>query len=585
MYYDSLTLAALRDELADRLVGGRVQRVLRPSPLAIGLEVYAGERHQLLLSAEAQSPGILLTEAKLRRGVESPSPLQFLLLKHVRGARLEAVEQPPLERILRLRFHGEHGVVTLVCEIMGRLSNLILVDAAAEIMDAAKRVPASMNRYRVILPRAPYVPPPPQEKEHPLLLTPNLLRQTIEAEADQPLWRRLVQAAAGVSPLAAKEVIYRATGELAPQMPLPDASYAAIVVALGELFRLPESHAWRPCVAYEEDSDGLLAVAYAPYTLTQYEHREPVPSISGAIRLVTEAQGRFDAYARARGRLLGIVQEQLDRQRARLASLQASCPPETEIAELQFRATAILSMAWAIQPGQEELAVNPADYGRPALDGDGLVHIPLDPSLTPAENAQRLFRDRDKLKAAAERVPPLIEETKLEIAYLEQVGVEISLAEERSQLDAIEGALHDAGYLGARDKTRASPPAEPLRLRSVDGALILVGRNSRQNDEVTFRLGDPEDIWLHAHAVPGAHVIVKRAGAALSDRTLLQAAQLAAYYSAARDQARVQVDYTEWRHVRRIRGARPGMVTYTHEETVVVTPSAASESGYDAVED
>ena len=206
MYYDALTTAAVRDELTETLSGGRVQRVVRPTDLSVGLEVYAGQRYQLLLNAEAQSPGVLLTDIKLRRGTEKPSPLSLLLRKYVEGARLQAVEQPDLERILWLTFSGPEGTVTLVCEIIGRLSNIILLAEDGTVMDAAKRVPSSVNRYRTVLPRQSYVPPPPQAKENPLLLTPARLREILaasesEGRGDRPLahsggWRRRHQPSA-----------------------------------------------------------------------------------------------------------------------------------------------------------------------------------------------------------------------------------------------------------------------------------------------------------------------------------------------------------------------------------------------------
>ena len=576
MYLDALTLAALRDELAERLVGGRVQRIVRPSNLSLGLEIYARERHQLLLSAEPQTAGILLSDAKLRRGTETPSPLELLLRKYVRGARLYAVEQPPLERVLRLGFERPEGPVALVCEMMGRLSNLILVSADDTVMEAAKRVPASVNRYRTVLPQTPYVPPPPQVKEHPLLWTPHLLRQAIAGDDETPLWRRLVAVTAGVSPLVAKEVVFRATGEAMPAGPLPDEAYASLVSVLGDLYHLPGTHAWSPCVAYEGQDAARRPVAYAPYDLTLYPDRAPVARISEAIGPLDQARATFDAYAQVRARLVERVEEQINRQRARLASLRASMASAAEIEDLQARGNAILAMAWSTQPGQEALGVEPAPFGiaQPAGD-DGLVHIPLDPTLSAAENAQALFRDYRKLKAAAQQVPGLMAESERELAYLAQLRADIALAEDRPGLDDIEAQMRAAGYLGKsgpkRGATRAAP-SEPLRLRSADGALILVGRNSRQNDEVTFRMGDANDLWLHAHGVPGAHVIVKRGGAEVSPETLRQAARLAARYSAARDQARVQVDYAERRYVRHIKGGRPGMVTYTHEQTLTIDP-------------
>jgi predicted ribosome quality control (RQC) complex YloA/Tae2 family protein len=581
VYYDALTTAAVRDELTETLSGGRVQRVVRPTDLSVGLEVYAGQRYQLLLNAEAQSPGVLLTDIKLRRGTEKPSPLSLLLRKYVEGARLQAVEQPDLERILWLTFSGPEGTVTLVCEIIGRLSNIILLAEDGTVMDAAKRVPSSVNRYRTVLPRQSYVPPPPQAKENPLLLTPARLREILaasesEGRGDRPLWRILVDGVAGISPLLAREIVYRALGTVEPDGSLDDGALSRLVTTLVDMMHLPETHGWSPTVAYEVREGKRRAVAYAAYDLTHLPDREPeVEGISSAIRRVQEGRQGMDAYAQVRRRLRGMIAEQIKRQEGRLASLRQGVVPADELEDLQRRGQAVLAMAWAIAPGQRELVAGPDELGEEA---DGKTwHIDLDPSLTPAENAQRYFREYQKRKAAAEQVPSLIRQSEMDLEYLRQLDTEVTLAENRAQLDEVEASLQEAGYISSgkkagRKAARSGDAGGPSILQGPDGTTILVGRNSRQNDEVTFRRAAPDDIWLHAHGVPGAHVIIKNSGAAVSEETLLMAARLAAYYSAARQEARVQVDFTERRHVRHIPGGRPGMVTYTHENTLVVVP-------------
>jgi predicted ribosome quality control (RQC) complex YloA/Tae2 family protein len=581
MYYDALTLAAVRDELAERLLGGRVQRVVRPAELLVGLEVYAGQRYQLLLSAEAQSPGVLLTDIKLRRGTEAPSPLLLLLRKYVEGARLHAIEQPSLERVLRLTFAGPEGTVDLVCEIMGRLSNIILLDEDGTVMDSAKRVPASVNRYRTILPKRPYVAPPPQSKEQPLLVTTTRLREILAAHADRPLWRALVDGISGISPLLAREMVYRALGVSEPAGMPDDEGLAHLVTTLVEMMRLPDTHAWAPTVAHDRRDGERRPVAYAAYDLTHLSDREPEPEgMSAAIRRVLEGRQRMDAYAQVRRRLYALINEQIERQNGRLASLREGLVSEAELEEVQRRGQAVLARAWAIAPGQTELVVGPDELGESAR-GETL-RITLDPALSASENAQRIFRDYQKRKAAAEQVPPLIHKSEIELDYLQQLRTDVMLAENRAQLDEAERALQDAGHVPAGKKVGrksggGGDAGGPLSLQGPDGTTILVGRNGRQNDEVTFRRAAPDDMWLHAHGVPGAHVIIKSSGAAVSEETLLMAARLAARYSAAREEPRVQVDFTERRHVRHISGGRPGMVTYTHESTLVVAPDVTAE--------
>jgi len=574
MYYDALTLAAMRDVLTERLLGGRVQRVVQVSELAFGLEIYAGERHQLLLSAENQLAGIFLVERKLRRGVEQPSPLLLLLRKYVRGARLLEVSQPAWERMLWLRFGGALGPVVLVCEVMGRLSNLILLAPDGTIMEAAKRIPPSLNRYRTILPKHLYVPPPPQEKLNPLLMTP-AEAQRILARGEGPVWRRLLAGVQGISPLVAKEIVYRAVGRIDPALPLSQKEYEALVEVTLELMRLPETHAWTPTVAYEEER---RPVAYAPYELTHLGNFERVPSIVEALNRVALEKQTFDPYRQARQRLYQLIDQQIARQKARLASLRQEEKAAQKAEELQRQGQAILAVAWAIKPGQEEIEVDPALVG---LKGEKPLRIRLDPSQSPVENAQRLFRESRKMKAAIHQVPELIQQVEKELAYLYQLRTEVMLAEDRKQLDIVEEELAEAGYLPRQTKMKKASHGGPLRVHAPDGTLILVGRNSRQNAEVTFHLGAPDDIWLHAHGVPGSHVLIRCGGKPASEETLRFAAALAAYYSGARSEPRVQVDYTERRYVRPIKGARPGMVTYRNEQTLVVEPENVLIRGED----
>ena len=580
MYYDALTLAAVADELTDHLVGGRVQKIVQPSSLSLGLEIYAGRRHPLLLSAEAERPGVFLLEVKQRRGTEAPSPLGLLLQKYVRDSRLTAVQQPILERVLRLTFSGEDGPVDLICEIMGRYSNIILVGPDHVILDSIKRVPPSMNRYRTTLPKHPYVAPPPQDKENPLALSLTSLCLALAKQAEGDLARQLVQAVSGISPILAREMVYRASGEVELSGAFEPAIYEKLLKTMDELLRLPQTHAWSPSVAYEEDEEGRWPVAYAPYELTHYPDHEGVEGISAAIRRVLQAARPLDAYKQVRLRLHSLIEGQLGRQRARLASLQRSLLGATKAEDLRRRAQTILALAWTIRPGQRELVVDPTPLGEPVADSaQEPLRIPLDPTLSPSENAQRLFKAYRKMQAAGEEVPALIAQTELEIAYLQQLSTEVDLAENRPQLDEVERELYEAGYLPANAKrTRmlgkgGGAVAAAFSIRSQEGYLILMGRNSQQNDDLTFHRSGPDDLWLHAHGVPGSHVIIRCGGGAVAEETLHLAARLAAYYSAARHEGRVQVDWTARRHVHRLKGGRAGMVTYGHEQTVVVEPA------------
>ncbi len=572
MYFDVLTLAAVSDELREKALGGRIQRIVRPSELSLGLEIYVGQRLDLLVSAEPRSSRLHLASQKVRRGVESASPLELLLRKYVRGARLQAIEQVPLERVLRFSFLGEEGATELVCEIMGRYSNVLLLDGEGVILDALKRVPGSINRYRTVLPQHPYVLPPPQDKWHPLQVTAGPLREALLTRNESLLWKRLVGVLGGLSPLAAREIVYRATGSVDAAGNIDEACASTLVQNIRDVFVLTESHTWTPCVAYASAQDGPSE--YAPYPLTHMARWEAHPTMSGAIECVLAAVSTLDAYAEARRRVVSAVDAQITRHQSQLHGLEKALVPEKEIERLQAWGNAILAMAWSIEPGQQQVVVDAEIMGLSGPDSEPSVTIPLDPSLSAVENAQALFRRYRKARAASEGVPERIRAVRMTLDYLRQLRTDALIAPDRPALDAVEAELVSlTGTSKRRGKPKRPAARQPLRMQAPDGTDILIGRNSRENDMVTFRLSAPSDLWLHAHGVPGSHVIVRTGGEPITEETLLMAARLAAYYSSARSETRVQVDYTERRHVRRIKKAGPGMVTYRHEQTLVVTPA------------
>ena len=572
MYVDALTLAAVADELRAAIVGGRVQVVLALDPLSVGFEVYAQRRRRYLVaSAHPQTARLHLAAERLRRGDDAASPLLLLLRKWVRGARLDDVQQPAFERILRLVFdHPDEGVSTLIVEIMGRHSNIILTDAGGVILDSIKRVGAEVNRYRLILPHQPYVAPPAQDKLPVGEVTELRLRQTLAAGAsDGPIWKALVNGLAGVSPLLAREAAFRAFGDaeiacgaIEHVMPLLE--------ALRDLLAPLRGAPWTPSVGLEpEAGDEPTVACFAPYALTHRRRWEAVPSISAAIQRWVEAgAAQGDAYAAARSRLqaaLSEAQKRYERQREQLLEQMASL---ADLEQLRADGELILACGWNLAPGQTELL---ADLG----DGAPARRIAIDPTLSPAENAQAYFRRYQKAKRSRADIPPLLEANELALEQIRQLAVEIDLAANRAELDEVRAEMVELGYIrepaGRRPRAR---PAQPLRLAGPDETTILVGRNSRQNQQLTFKLASPDDWWLHARGLPGAHVVLRGAGAEPSEASLRRAAELAAYYSGGRRQGRVTVDYTLRRHVRPRAGGGLGQVTYTHARSITVQPRA-----------
>ncbi len=565
MYVDYLTLACLRDDL-DTFLGARVQQVVFPDEWSVELELYAGRRAYLLLSAYPQDARMLFVPQKLRRGLESEPPLLLLLRKWVRGARLVDVRQPDWERVLELHFEGEAGACTLIAEIMGRYSNIVLVNAEGRVLDALKRIGPDLNRYRVTLPGKPYEPPPPPaDKCPPLDLTPDrLVRLLANAPADEAVARLLPRWLLGVSPTAAREAVYRASGtsDATPPEIDPDALLDALVT----LYRLPETGAWAPHVALDEDG---TVVAFAPYELRHQPSREPVEDISTAMWRYFSARLDTDPYAAARQHVRKRIEEALARVERSLEQLRENLVPEEEITRVREAGELLLAYQWQIPRGARDITL-------PDYDGQPRT-ITLDPAKTPVENARAYFQRYEKMRRAADEVPKRIAALATERDFLHQLLADLELAEDRAEIDAVHDALLEAGFETTTRRRKSVPSGRPLRFK-VDGLPVYVGRNARQNDEVTFKRASPDDLWFHVRGMPGAHVILKNAGRPVPQGVIERVASLAAWYSPARKGGgTVLVDYTERRYVRRVPGKHPGLVTYRNEQTVWATPRPPDE--------
>ena len=578
MYVDALTLAAIRAELTQRVVGSRVQRVHLPEPLGLALQLYGpGGAHWLLCSAHPQHARIHLVADRPDRPSEAVTPLLLLLRKHVRGSRLVAVEQPPLERVLRLRFQRHRPgapvqTTDLVVEIMGRLSNLILLDAEGIVYDSAKRVGSQINRYRTVLPRHLYRPPPPQDKLDPRRLTADELRAACRAaNTTALLWRALVGSLRACSPLLAKEVVYRATGKTETTV-AETRDWPVVAATLADLFAAAGASA--PHLAY----DGATPVAFAPYRLTHYPDSRPVESMSDALeRFYAAAATPAPAQPPGQAAVEPVrrtVREALTAAAARLRnqerSLQQALLPADEVERLRLSGEWLLALAHEVQPDQTVLRVAGA-----APDG-GELTISLDPTLAPPALAQRYFHQYQRQQRGAKVVAARLERTRLRQQAIAETLALLDSAQTVAAVRRIEQEAQEEGLIPATDRPPPQRPDNQARgfdRHVIGGVAVLVGQSRRGNDQVTFREARPHDLWLHARGVPGAHVVIRASGSSVPEHVLQAAAALAAAASAARHGATVAVDYTQRRYVRRIKGAPPGLVTYRQERTLHVAPA------------
>ncbi len=643
MYVDSITLAAVADELRLLLLGARIDTIIQPTEHALAIQCYApgsqgqgGHNRWLYLSAHPQLARLHLTALKPPRIASEPPAFVMLLRKHLEGARIEAFEQPRWERVLEIvasyrpadSESDERVRYRLIIEIMGRNSNIILCDAQGLILGSIKHVGASVNRYRVIVPNVPYVPPPPQQRTFAGQQLPRLEPTTVTAaqlaiiprdetatlatamEGDDAqaqkraapslkLWQLLVKHLLGFSPLPAREAVYRATGQTETVVDERQEVWEELAWNVRELALLYDTRRWQPRLVERagKDAEPVHPLAFAPYVLEQYTETPDLtmresPSINVLIDDYYARTEWQDAMNALRTPMRKVLQSQRDRCKRKADLLQEELAGLAKATQYRLQAELLLTFQHDIPQGQASVVLSnifeSQDEGEPPA-----ISIPLDPRFDAVQNANRLFNKYHKLRRAAALIPGQIEQNAVELATIEQLLADLMLAETPAELTLVKAEVQATGYLrgaaatekkkvkksGKQGKGKKAPlpgGGVPLHVQSRDGFTILIGKNSRQNEEVTFRQATTNDIWLHARGMPGAHVIVKCAGREVPRGTIEQAASLAAYYSQARGSTGVPVDYTFQRHVRHMKGGGPGMVIYDHERTIYAEPQTIS---------
>jgi len=625
--FDVLTIAAVADELSETLLDGRIQRIGLVDPRTVAAEVYAGGRRRYLVaSADDRAARIGLVAALPSLDAELVTPFGLLLRKYARGGVLVGVDQPPLERLIRLsiakRLQPARGgerepdeeidapeaegdgeieatYVHLAVEIMGRHSNLILVDDEGRVMESAKRVTAAMSRVRHVLPKLPYVPPPPLDRPDPRRLTAAGATALVAAEpGDAELAALLVRRLRGISPQMAREIAFRAAGNAGATIgDIGEEGAAAVARETRALLEPLLTSAWAPRVYRERPhpadplareggstaavdaaepsspqdwvpaprvGGAVVAFSAVPMAhLAAIHIEEAVASISAAAESAAAEAAAGGRHAQRRERLLAAIRAARAKQERRLRAVREQGAKAAAAETLRASGELIYAYLWQIQPGQAELAV------------DGAT-VPLDPALGAKENAQAYFERYRKAQGAGAQAPELAAAIEAEIAYLDQVTVQLEQAAGFAEIEALtaEWEAH-AGTAPAPGRPRRRPePKRPRPLLDAAGNAVYVGRSGAQNDLITFDLAGPNDTWLHARGVPGSHVVVRwhQPGGEEDPGTIAAAAALAAFYSSARGSASVDVDVTRRRHVRKIKGTGPGMVTYRQERTIAVRP-------------
>lgn len=594
MALDGVTLNYLVKELAPQLIGARIDKIFQPEKDEIHFVLRQQGTRRLLLSTNATSARFHLTQ-ETKKNPTSPPMFCMILRKHLEGGKLVSLHQGELERVVTFNIQnynelGDLVTLQLHLEIMGKHSNLVLVDpASGAILDGLRRYSHALSRYREVLPGRTYLAPPSQGK-HPPLENEELWRKVLyEDDLDHPITNVLLSRLAGVSPELAREIVIQA--DLTTDTRLHqcgDIDLSRLFQAYRRLSNPEGVPGIQPCLYYKSaNSSRPVAFTFTPFQQYQELKAVSVPSLNDAITGFYQSKSTNNTLESKRGSLRKIVQEQHAHFNKKLKIYKEAETNATSGLAYQKWGELLTANLYHIPEGAPEITVE--DYYDPALS---CMTIPLNPHISPIDNAQRYYKRYNKAKATLHQTKPLQEASLAEVNYLDSLLVSLDQAPTLSELDEIHVELVGQGYVAGKHvkekfvklkkgrlkaKAKTKSPKEvphPRVYRSSQGRMIYVGKNNAQNDWLTMRKAKPTDLWLHVKIIPGSHVLIPLEDGEEfpDDITLEEAAALAIYYSQARGSSQVPVDYTHVKQIKKPNSAKPGMVIYDQNWTLYLTP-------------
>ena len=566
MAFDAFYLKFTLDEIREKCLGGRVEKIFQPSrdSLIMLIKGSAG-REKLLIVANPTAPRLHLTTASPENPPEPPM-FCMLLRKHLSGARLAEISQPPMERLAVFTFDStdEMGFPVqkrLVAELMGRTCNLYLLGPEGRILDCLRRIPLDENTKRAALPGLNYQEPEKVEKQNPLEFT-NYTELLTSPGADL-LCDRLMDTLGGLSPLVCREAALQCAGDTDSRIENQDVP--ALTANLQAYFREVLT---QPKPYFYAQADGTpKQFAFCP--IREYGSCQQAESFSALLDSFYTLRDRRDAMRQKSQAIRKTVSNLCARLRRKLAVQEKELEATYDRERLRQLGDILTANIGRIKKGQTIAQCE--DFYNEEMP---IIDIPISPLLSPQQNAAKFYKDYTRMKNAEKELTHQISLGSEELSYLESVQEELNRADTDAELDEIRQELQAGGYVrqdGGKARMKQKK-LSPMRFESTDGFPIYVGRNNRQNDELTFRLARKDDIWCHASKVHGSHVIISCGGKTPPDNTLTQAAQLAAYYAETTGGQNIPVDMTTVKQVKKIPSGKPGMVIYHTYKTVIVNP-------------
>ena len=541
MSFDGFFLHHMTEELRRELLGGRIQKINQPFEQELVLQIRSNRKsHKLLLSAHSVFGRVQLTETTFENPAV-PNTFIMVMRKYLQGAVIEAIQQVENDRILEISVSnkneiGDSVAVTLVIEIMGKHSNIILLDkASGKIIEAIKHVGFSQNSYRTILPGSTYVAPPQTGSLNPFTVGDEKLFEILHTEDLEP--KRLQQIFQGLGRDTATELSGRLTADKL------------------KTFRAFFASPTQPSLTEKSFSALLFS-----------DSKTQMSTLSELLDTFYKDKAERDRVNQQASELIRRVENELEKNRKKLGKQEEELLATENAEEFRQKGELLTTFLHQVPNDQEQVELD--NY----YTGEKII-IALDKALTPNQNAQRYFKRYQKLKEAVKHLTSLIEETRATILYLESVETALAQAS-LTEIAEIREELIQTGFIRRRQREKIQKRQKPEKYLATDGqTIILVGRNNLQNDELTFKMAKKDELWFHAKDIPGSHVVIT-GNLQPSDEVKTDAAELAAYFSKARLSNLVQVDMIEIKKLNKPTGGKPGFVTYTGQKTLRVTPDA-----------
>lgn len=578
MALDGIVLRNICTELKDKLIEGKIDKVYQPEIDEIIINIRnKGQNLKLLMSASSNNPRTHITEFN-KKNPQNPPMFCMLLRKHLQGGIITDINQFSLERILTISIQslnelGDLTIKELIIEIMGKHSNIILIDKnTSKILDSIKRIPLSISSVRQVLPGLKYEFPPSQDKVSPIEIDKENFLNILNTSTDNTdTFRLLYSSFIGLSPLVAREICSIANIEEKTKVSdLSDDDKENLFNSFEKVYNLVKNNKYSPTVV--KDKNEYELVAFSSIDLNQFGNlpKTSFSSISELLDYFYFTRDKIDRIKQKSNDLRKSISVKLERALNKLSKQKKELLDAEKREKFKLYGELITANIYRIEKGEESVELE--NFYSENLEP---IKVKLDINLTPAQNAQKYYKKYNKLKNAHKVVSDQILITKEEVNYLENILLSLDTCTELDELDEIREELTSEGYFRRSSKNSKSNKnvSKPHHYISSDEFDIYVGKNNKQNDYLTLKFASKEDIWLHTKDIPGSHVIIKTGGKEVPESTLLEAATLAAYYSKGKMSSNVPVDYTEKKYVRKPSGAKPGMAIYDSNNTAYITPS------------